>query len=199
MVDPFEYPGTPHARRHDPGGYKNYRRFRPWLRDEFSFRCLFCPHRERWPTTSEFEIDHFVPVSERPDLECCYRNLLYVCRRCNNLKTNCRVPDPCRMAYGACLRVNEDGSVVALNNQGQTLIRVLRLDRPERVQQRRIILEILIAAENSGNTRLLCDLFGFPDELEDLGRLRPPKNGRREGIQESAFARREKGVLPALY
>ncbi len=69
MVDPFEYPKTPLVRRHEPDGYKDYRRFRPWLRDEFWFRCAFCLHREPWPTTSEFEIDHRIPVSERPDLK----------------------------------------------------------------------------------------------------------------------------------
>ncbi len=199
MIDTFEYPEVPHVRRHGPGGYNDYRRFRPWLRDEFWFRCIFCLHRERWPTTSEFEIDHLIPVSEQADLECCYSNLLYVCRRCNNLKAGLRVPDPCSIAYGACLHVNANGSIAALNDEGHTLIRILRLNRSERVRQRRMILEILVVAENVGNTRLLRDWLGFPDDMEDLGRLRPPSNGRREGIQESAFAKRERGVLPGLY
>ena len=199
MVDPFEYPLATHVRRHGPDGYKDYSRFRPWLRDEFWFRCVLCLHRERWPTTSEFEVDHLIPVSELPDLECCYGNLLYVCRRCNNLKTDCRIPDPCLVAYGNCLRVNADGSIAALNSEGHTLIRLLRLDRSERVRQRRMILEILLGAENTGNTWLLRNLLGFPDDLEDLGRLKPPSNIRPEGIQESAFARRDGGVLPDLY
>lgn len=199
MVDPFEYPRTPHVRRHEPAGYKDYNSFRPWLRDEFWFRCVFCLHRERWPTTSDFEVDHLIPVSERDDLKCCYGNLLYVCRRCNSLKAALRVPDPCLVAYGNCLRVNADGSIAALNSEGRTLIRILRLDRPERVQQRRMILEILIGAENTGNAWQLRDWLGFPDDLEDLGGLKPPSNGRPEGIQESAFARREGGVLPDFY
>ncbi len=132
-------------------------------------------------------------------MECCYGNLLYVCRRCNNLKTDRRVPDPCLVAYGGCLRVNTDGSIAALNSEGHTLIRMLRLDRPERVRQRRMILEILTGAESTGDTRRLRDWLGFPDDLEDLGRLKPASNGRPEGIQESAFARREGGVLLDLY
>src|SRR5208283_5669904 len=98
-------------RRHGPDGYATYESYRPWLRDEFCFRCVLCLHRERWPTTSRFEVDHLVPVSEQPDLKCRYTNLLYVCRRCNNLKTDLQIPDPCSIAYGNCLRVNEDGTI----------------------------------------------------------------------------------------
>jgi len=199
MVDPFEYPKTSHSRRHGPAGYRDYKSFHSWLRDEFWFRCVFCLHRERWPTTSKFEVDHLIPVSERRDLECCYSNLLYVCRRCNSLKTSLRVPDPGLVAYGDCLRVNADGSIAALNGEGHTLIRILRLDRPERVRQRRMILEILIGAENTGNALQLRDWLGFPDDLENLARLKPPSNSKPEGIQESAFARRESGTLPDYY
>ncbi len=200
MINPFEYPSTPHIRRHAPDGYRDYLRFHPWLRDEFWFRCVFCLHREQWPTTSEFEIDHSIPVSERPDLECCYGNLLYVCRRCNNLKTDCRVPDPGLVAYGSCLRVHADGSITALNSEGHTLIRLLRLDRPKRIRQRRMILELLeILAKNTGNKRQLRDWLGFPVNLDDLRRLRPTSNGRPEGLQESAFVLRERGLLPDLY
>lgn len=190
---------VPHIRRHGPDGYTDYGSFRPWLRDDFWFRCVLCLHRERWPTTSEFEIDHLIPVSDRPDLACYYCNLLYVCRRCNNLKTNRRIPDPCVVAYGDCLRVHEDGSIEALNREGHSIIRILRLDRPKRVQLRRMILEIIVVAGKLGNTRLLREWLGFPDNLEDLGRLKPARNGRPEGIRKSAFARRESGVLPDLY
>ncbi len=40
MTDPFSYPNRPHVRRHGPRGYANYESYRPWLRDEFSFRCV---------------------------------------------------------------------------------------------------------------------------------------------------------------
>lgn len=199
MVDAFEYPQTPHVRRNGPHGYTAYQSFRPWLRDEFCFRCVLCLHRELWPTTSEFEIDHLIPVSEHPDLECRYSNLLYVCRRCNNIKSDRRVPDPCSIAYGRCLRVNDDGSIVALNEEGRTLILTLRLDRPERIRQRRMVIEILLDAEVNGNTPRLRDWLGFPEDLEDLSRLRPPGNERPKGIEESFFARRRRGELPEMH
>lgn len=48
--------------------------------------------------------------------------------------------------------------------------------------------------------RLYRELLGFPDDLPDLARLRPPEGNRRpEGIQESCFAQRERGELPSTY
>ena len=142
-----------------------------------------------------------MPVSERPDLECRYANLLYVCRRCNSLKAGIAVPDPCSIAYGNCLRVNEDGTIEAINNsaEGRMLVRTLRLDRPERVRQRRMIIEILVDAQKTANARRLRDWLGFPDDLDDLRILKPPTNNRLEGIEESWFSRRERGELPEIY
>jgi hypothetical protein len=51
----FVYPTTPYSRRHGPLGYTDYKVFKPWLRDEFSFYCVFCLVRERlvpkWPSS----------------------------------------------------------------------------------------------------------------------------------------------------
>jgi hypothetical protein len=88
-----------------------------------------------------------------------------------------------------------------LNNsvEGRTLVRVLRLDRPERVKQRRMIIEILVDAENAANTQRLRDWLGFPSDLDDLRMLKPPINDRLEGIEESWFSRRVRGTLPEVY
>ena len=47
-MSPFAYPALPHIRRHGPQGYNDTESFRPWLRAEFMFRCVFCLVRERW-------------------------------------------------------------------------------------------------------------------------------------------------------
>jgi len=44
----FRYTATPHVRRHGPCGYGDVESYRPWLRDEFTFRCLYCLFREQW-------------------------------------------------------------------------------------------------------------------------------------------------------
>src|ERR1700682_3612702 len=44
----FAYPSEPHQRKHGPAGYTNYEEYKPWLRDEFTFRCVYCLERELW-------------------------------------------------------------------------------------------------------------------------------------------------------
>ncbi len=36
----FDYPESQQERVHEPAGYVSYESFRPWLRDEFTFRCV---------------------------------------------------------------------------------------------------------------------------------------------------------------
>ncbi len=44
----FAYPPTDHVRRHGPRGYENYENYKPFLRDEFDYRCVYCLLREVW-------------------------------------------------------------------------------------------------------------------------------------------------------
>jgi hypothetical protein len=46
---------------------------------------------------------------------------------------------------------------------------------------------------------LYFQLIGPPDDLPDRGRLRPPANTREEGLLDSWFARRQRGVLARDY
>ncbi|MBY0457436.1 MAG: HNH endonuclease, partial [Gemmataceae bacterium] len=92
---PFVYPRLPHARRHGPRGYADYPSFRPWLRDEFVFRCAYCLRRETWGLVrGTFAIDHFLPVAVRPDLAVDYDNLVYACTTCNVAKSANELPSP---------------------------------------------------------------------------------------------------------
>ena len=61
----FAYPRAVHERRHGPIGYLDYGDYKPWLRDEFQFRCVYCLCRERWfPDGDEaFSVDHVQPQS----------------------------------------------------------------------------------------------------------------------------------------
>jgi hypothetical protein len=68
-VTAFAYPQSPHVRRHGPRGYADYKHDKPWLRDEFSFRCGYCLCRETWLSDSEahFGVDHVLSKSQAPD------------------------------------------------------------------------------------------------------------------------------------
>jgi hypothetical protein len=73
----FAYPEPRQHRRHGPAGYEGYESFRPWLRDEFDFRRVYCLKRETWgQVTFEFELDHFRAQSLNPQLKLDYLNLV---------------------------------------------------------------------------------------------------------------------------
>ncbi len=165
----FEYPTEPHVRRHGPGGYVDYGSYRDWLRDEFTFRCVYCLHRELWyGRTGTFDIEHSVPVSVDPARKCDYTNLLYSCRTCNVAKSDIlAVPDPCVVAFGDCLRIKTDGEVESLNADGRRLLDVLRLNNPNNVSHRSRLMRMLEALHAS---HLHCydARMALPADLPDL-------------------------------
>ncbi len=188
-MQPFAYSDLPHSRRHGPQGYANLESYRPWVRDDFAFRCVYCLARESWGKGHYgFQLDHLVPQSRSPSRARDYENLCYACATCNELKSNIDgLADPCEMAYAQCLRVREDGTMLALNDQGTILIKVLRLDNPENTEYRRLIFEILHLAENYDGLAYRR-LMGFPENLPNLAAQRPPGgNSRPEGVKQSFF------------
>lgn len=198
-IEPYTYPPRQHRRRHGPAGYSTYESYRPWLEDEFSFRCIYCLNRKVWSPTNIWAIDHLISQDEAPELECEYDNLVFACQFCNQQKLSNRVPDPCRVAYGECLRVESSGTVTALNRHGRKLVSVIRLNHPRFVAERLKTIKVLkVLAKHT--PQLFQQMMGFPEELPDLETLKPPQGNRRpEGVLESYFARRARGELQAIY
>src|SRR5262249_9451801 len=135
----------PHQRRHGPAGYKNYQDFKPWLRDEFAFHCVYCLERERWypDGAASFSVDHLDPQSAAPARIGDYDNLAYACTRCNTARQDEPVLDPTQVAFGAHLRFSADGAIHALSPEGQDLIDLLHLDSAGALRVRRKVLRIL--------------------------------------------------------
>jgi len=196
---PFAYPSKPHIRRHGPQGYSRYRQYRNWLRDEFAFRCIYCLRRETWLTTRrDYQIDHFLPKSEHPDVERDYDNLVYACSECNGTKAAKYLPSPESVAYGDCMRVDENGEIHALNERGITIIEALHLDAHEYTRLRRIIIVTVAEARLGSETLKWC--LCYPDELPNLSAEKKPKNNNRlGGISESHYERKERSELPEYY
>lgn len=196
---PFSYPKEKHVRRHGPAGYVDYQRYRPWLRDEFIFRCVYCLKRERWGTVrGTYSLDHFLPQAHHRELSLEYGNLIYACHTCNSAKRDLLIPDPCDCMLEGQVLVHEDGNIQATTQDAEKLIRLLGLDSPEYCEFRRLWIDI-IALAGRKKPDLFKRLMQYPDNLPDLQRLRPPKNTRPQGIHNSYLARREKGVLPETY
>lgn len=187
---PFAYPTQRYRRRHAPRGYKKYRQYRPWLRDEFSFRCVYCLKRETWnPQRKEWHLDHFVPQAECAAKRNDYDNLVYSCASCNLTKSNSRVPDPCQVAYGEYVQVNEEGKISWRGKNGQRLIRELGLDNEDYTGMRRKFLKLHRAAQEDPD--LMREFFGYPDNLPDLTLENPPDgNDNKASETQSYHARR---------
>ncbi len=196
----YRYPPRPHRRKHGPQGYRNIAEFRPWLRDEFTFRCVYCLEREQWVNTiGHFQGEHFLPVAARPDLELVYDKLLYACHACNSLKGGLLVPDPSDALRSTTVSVARDGSIRGRTKQANRLIDLLQLDAPSYRRRRRLILQIVETAAKHERT-LYLELMGFPEELPDLSRLHPPGgNSRPSGVDKSYHVLRQKGKLTATY
>lgn len=197
----FLYPQDPHARRHGPSGYARHESYRDWLRDEFTFRCIYCLTRERWfKGPRGFDVDHLVPRKTEPERSESYENLVYACSTCNGMKHDAEgVPDPCKVAFGDCLVVEDDGSIRALDTSGEFLIKALRLDNEENTEYRRLMLNILRLARHK-KPRLYAELMSFPGDLPNLASKRPPGgNSRPDGIADCFFARRQRGELDQTY
>jgi hypothetical protein len=199
-VDPFRYPPAPIQRRHGPRGYANYESYRPWLRDEFFYRCVYCLLREQWGhVRGTYDLDHFVPLVVTTDESAEYDNLVYACRSCNAAKGKQVVPDPCQVLIDLQVTVEQDGQMIGHTRDARRLIRCLALNNSASVAFRRLWIEVIALAQRY-DTDLFERLMGYPNDLPDLSRLRPPGgNSRPDGIAQSHFARREQGKLRSIY
>jgi hypothetical protein len=201
IPEPYAYPAMPHQRRHGPSGWNDYHRYRPWLRDEFSFRCVYCLERELWRDMRvAMHIDHFEPQSLHAELGCVYTNLLYLCPNCNSLKRARALPDPCVTALGKCLRVHKDGRIEAINADGSSIIEVLALDQPTATRRRRMIIGVILSSAAS-DWKTFVEWMGYPPDLPNLSEPRntPPSNSKPEGVAVSHYEKRLRGELPEIY
>lgn len=208
----FTYPNLPHARKHGPKGYLRYTSYKDWLRDEFSFRCVYCLFRERnYPNgQAAFGVDHQVAKSAWMPWALVYENLVYACNLCNSAKGIQPVLDPCFQAFSNHLRVLMDGTLIGLSVDGNDLIDLLHLNRPNLIEKRLglIIIEQMVQRASSSNLTLaeqaqinaLKNELRYPLDLPDLGSLMPPRgNIRSAGVLNCFFALRAQGLLPDTY
>jgi hypothetical protein len=146
----------------------------------------------------DFQIDHFLPKSDHPDVERDYDNLVYACSECNGTKATKYLPSPESIAYGECMRVDENGEIHALNERGKTIIEALYLDAGEYTLLRRRIIETIADAQLGSKTLKWC--LGYPDDLPNLSTEKKPKNNkRRNGIHKSHYERKSRDELPEYY
>ncbi len=202
----FRYPERPQHRKHGPAGYENPQSFKPWLRDEFSFRCVYCLCRGRWDANGEraFSVEHRIPRTIRADLICVYGNLLYACCTCNAARQDRELPlDPEHQELNRHLQLQDDGTLAASSVEGVRLIEMCQLNRRSLILFRSRLLgliRLLTANASSEAQSLLCELLAFPEDLPNLKLKRPPGgNHQPNGIAECHFERQRRGELAKIY
>lgn len=202
----FRYPAEPLRRRHSPRGYASYTSYKPWLRDEFYFRCVYCLCRERWEPNGQdvFSVEHIQPQDTSPERATDYDNLIYACVVCNAYRRDEPLPlNPCTEAMATHLYVLHNGTVEPRTIVGEQLIDVCHLNRPSLIDFRNYVLDlmdVLFQRQSSEAERTLQRLLGFPMDLPDLHAKRPPAgNVHPAGIATSYFEQRKRGELPEVY
>lgn len=190
MIDDFafEYPAPRKSRRHGPR-YETYESYRPWLRDEFMFRCVYCLKRETWGQVSgDFELDHFLPQKYNFEKKLDYKNLVYAYQWCNGTKSSKQIPDPFKLLTSDRLFCNEDGQLKT-DTDVERLIEYLDLNSPRMTRWRWQWIEVVKLAK-SRKKKLFNSLMGLQIDMPDLSLLKPLGNARREGIAESWLVRK---------
>ena len=125
---PFEYPEHPLVRRQGPKGYRQPASFRPWLRDEFSFRCVYCLRREQWDRATSLDVEHFLPSRRFPNQRLAYDNLWFACSRCNSAKGDRLIDDPSQALLSHEVIVESDGQIIGQSAEARRIIHALRLN-----------------------------------------------------------------------
>lgn len=177
----FQYPSAPLPRRHGPRGYADYQNYKPWLRDDYAFRCVYCLWRERWEADGQhgFGVEHVVAQGTDPGKRLDYDNLVYACNLCNSTRRD--VPlllDPTVEPLGLHVQLLADGRMHARTAAGAGLIDLCRLNRPLLVSARRRILNLIAVFGNSKApeaVEALREMLSLPSNLPNLSRLRPPR------------------------
>ena len=203
---PFSYDTECHVRRHGPCGYRDAQYFKPWLRDEFQFRCVYCLIRERWHPDGDFgfSVEHLRPRAKAQNHVVDYDNLFYACCRCNAAKRDLEgILNPAEVPLADHLLVSSEGTITGLTEAGLELIRVCQLDRDRLVEFRRGVfqlLQLIQSGEDSRRPGFLARYFGFPTNLPRLASLRPPQgNSRPNGIALRWHELQSAGRLPDVY
>jgi len=120
--------------------FKDYKSYKPWLREDFRYACVYCTiHEGEFGGFHSFHVEHFRPKSRFPKLETEYTNLLYACWKCNSyksedwpsgypLKSGKGYLDPCSHDYEKYFTINSDGVVMGNVGAAKYMIENLHLN-----------------------------------------------------------------------
>jgi hypothetical protein len=202
----FTYPSTFTA-KYSPWGYTRYASYKDWLREEFSFRCVYCLTREKWCPSGhrDFAVEHIVPKVSNKRLQTVYENLAYSCHLCNSRKGTQLTLNPRTNPFGTHLFVMPDGTITGLTPDGSKMILQMGLDEDELNETRKHYIEIYDAFQdpaNRGHEFVESQYewaFSYPNSVPDLKAKNPPGIKNNRSVNRCCYQRLRGKTKPTVY
>jgi len=155
-LNPFAYPKSRHRRKLSPPAYSTYKPYKPYLREEFGSRCVYCCLPDGLKGPDAFGVDHYRPRKRFPALATTYSNLFYCCNCCNSRKSQFWpsaeqlrnqefVPNPCDHVMFQHLQYK--GPIIDLKSPaGRQAEKVLDFNDRASVEYRQFVLDLIAAS-----------------------------------------------------
>jgi hypothetical protein len=142
-------------RRQNPPHFDDYKQYKPYLREDFSYACVYCAvHENELGGPRIFGVEHFRPKNNpaQPEfraLVTVYYNLMYACSVCNSFKREDWPSDdpinegkgyidPCEHDYDDHFVQTSDFQVKGLSPVADYMIERLHLNRRQLQKLREI-------------------------------------------------------------
>jgi hypothetical protein len=156
-LNPFTYQKSKHRRTLSPPAYASYKRYKPYLRDEFRRQCIYCRLPDGVKGPDSFGVDHYRPQKLFPSLETTYSNLFYSCNCCNSRKKNFWptlaqlrdkkfIPNPCDHVMFEHLQYRR-AEVTFKSPAGKQADEILDLNDDDSVKYREFVLDLVDTLE----------------------------------------------------
>lgn len=175
-------------RRKTKKKFSDYKKYKPWLREDFEYACVYCTiHEGEFGGFHSFHVEHFKPKSKFPALETVFTNLLYACWRCNSFKgedwpsndpfkSGKGYLDPCKYNYDQYFIINMNQIIIGKVKAARYMIERLHLNcyflikiRKERAQLKDSITKHKLIGE--GVNKLLKNEKN-PNRIKDLNKIK---------------------------
>lgn len=156
-----------------PSNKSGYRKYRPFVRNDFLGQCAYCLMTELLAGGAEnFELDHFRPKAQFPELVNDFHNIYYSCHPCNHTKLD-TWPSPeltalgysfvdlCSDDFDKHFEALENGEWQGITGAGRYTIDALRLNRQHLVTLRQLLSKLHCATHERKLEERLRILFDY--------------------------------------
>lgn len=135
------------------------RALRPQVRERAQAHCEYC-HLPEEADFARYEVDHVIAEQHGGKTE--LENLAYACFDCNKQKgpniasldpqtgALAQLFNPRTQKWNDHFRLSDDGTIPGLTPEGRATVRLLKLNDPERVQDRYRLIELGTLGLQSG-------------------------------------------------